>query len=191
MCILLYKIYRMAGCVLKSLILMKIYKKVVKKLLILLFLFFAISCSSFSIELTGGVTYTVNSARDYLFQNIPKPNISSNYIFARTSNVEKVIYSYDTDNRVIGITVLYKDDFTQAYIYDENKKLIYVDKYDKNVNLYPHRGYRYNMQSKLILTSLSVSKNEHFRFDSQGNLIAHSINNIIYDENGNVIGSSK
>lgn len=162
-----------------------------KILIILISLFFCQSFTNAAQIVTGGVSYNVDSAREYVFQDIPEANISDNYFFIRTDNVEKVVYSYDNNHSIIGITVLYKQDHTQAYIYNANKQLIYVDKYDKDVNLYPHRGYRYNLQGKLILTSLSISKDEHFRFDAQGNLIAHSINGIIYDENGKKIGTSK
>lgn len=147
--------------------------------------------SAQAMELTGGVTYTVDSAREYVFQDMPQPKLDSNFFFARTDNVDRVVYSYDNNNRVIGISVLYKNDHTQVYIYDEHKQLIYIDKYDRDVNLYPHRGYRYDLDGNLSLTSLSVSKNEHYRFSPSGKLIAYSLNGVIYDENKRVIGRAK
>ena len=68
---------------------------------------------------------------------------------------------------------------------------IYVEKYDRPVNEYPHRGYRYDLSGNLVLTSLTVSKNEMFRFEPDGTLVVHSINGVIYDEQGNVIGRAK
>lgn len=152
-----------------------------------------ISTTSFATVIEGGLKYNTQTAREYVFNDIPQFKLDANipYYFKRSTNVEKLIYSYDNYNNIIGITVQYKNELNKAYIYDKDKNLIYIDLYDKNTNLYPHRGYRYNMQGKLILTSLSVNKDEHFRFDYQGNLIAHSVNNIIYDENGNQIGTSK
>lgn len=146
-----------------------------------------------AVTIDGGVKYTTQSAREYVFNDIPQFKLDANipYFFKRGTNVERLIYSYDNYNNIIGITVQYKNELNKAYIYNRDKNLIYIDIYDKNTNLYPHRGYRYDMRGKLILTSLSVSKDEHFRFDYKGNLIAHSINNIIYDENGNQIGHSK
>lgn len=162
-----------------------------KFILTIIFAMFSTTC--FAVTLDGGVKYTTQSAREYVFTDIPQFKLDANtpYYFKRGNNIEKIIYSYDNYNNIIGITVQYKKELNKAYIYDKDKVLIYVDIYDKNTSLYPHRGYRYNMQGKLILTSLSVSKDEHFRFDYQGNLIAHSINNVVYDENGKQIGHSK
>ena len=92
---------------------------------------------------------------------------------------------------VIGITVQYINEPDKAYIYGPDKTLIYMDKYDKPVSVFPHRGYRYTIDGKLNLTSLSVSPNEHYRFSPSGSLIAHSVDGIIYDENGSQIGTAK
>lgn len=158
----------------------------------IIFIFFVLSQQAYAEKLiTGGVTYNVDEAREYVFDDVQPFKINTKYAFERSDNVERIVYSYDNNHKIIAATVLYKTEMSKAYIYDANKKLIYVDIYDKNVNIFPHRGYRYNLNGKLILTSLSVSKDEHFRFDSYGNLLAHSINGIIYDENGNVIGTAK
>lgn len=148
-------------------------------------------CAS-AAELNGGVSFNVNSAREYIQSGQPASiDIPELYYKFQASNVEKVVTSYNNAKEVVGITVQYKGEPNKAYVYGPNNNLIYVDKYDKPVNIYPHRGYRYNMDGKLILTSLTVSKNELFRFSPRGNLIAHSVNGIIYDENGNKIGSGK
>lgn len=163
-----------------------------KFILFLLILFLSASCKSQALELQGGVAFTVDSARDYLEQGQPNGvNFSDKYYKLQANNTGKVVYSYNNAGDVIGITVQYTNEPNMAYIYDKDKNLIYIDKYDKPVNIYPHRGYRYNLEGKRILSSLTVSKNEMFRFDPEGNLIAHSVNNIIYDENGNVIGHGK
>ncbi|RAI14948.1 MAG: hypothetical protein DKM22_05535 [Candidatus Melainabacteria bacterium] len=143
--------------------------------------------------LDGGVKFNVQSAREYVFDGVPKFKLDAQtpYYFKKGSNIDKVIYTYNNYNQIIGITVRYKHIPDKAYIYDEDKSLIYVDIYDKDTNLYPHRGYRYNLQGKLILTSLSITKDEHYRFDYMGNLLAHSKNGIIYDENGRQIGKAR
>lgn len=163
-----------------------------KKIILTIFAIF-ISTGVFAVTIDGGVKYDAQSAREYVFSDIPQFKLDANvpYFFKRGTNIEKMVYSYDNYNNIVGITVQYKNELNKAYIYDKNKNLIYIDIYDKNTNLYPHRGYRYNMQGKLILTSLSINKDEHFRFDYQGNLIAHSKNNIIYDEKGNQIGTAR
>jgi len=145
-----------------------------------------------AMELQGGVKYSVDSAREYVQEGLPDGvNISEKYYQLQSDNVEKTVYSYNNAGDVIGITVQYINEPTKAYIYNKNGTLIYMDKYDKSVNIYPHRGYRYDLNGKLILTSLTVSQNELFRFSPSGALLAHSVNGIIYDENGNTIGNSK
>lgn len=156
------------------------------------FLFLLIFTSSaLAIELQGGVKYTIDSARDYVQEGQVNNIEISGPLQFQAENIEKVVYSYNNSGEVIGITVQYINEPTKAYIYDRNKNLIYLEKYDKPIRIYPHRGYRYDMNGNLVLSSLTVSKNEMFRFAVNGKLIAHSINNIIYDENGNVIGTSK
>ena len=147
---------------------------------------------AFSMEIDGGVTYNVDSAREYVFEGKPKDvEINAPYLFAKSSSVERTVYSYNNLNRVIGITVLYKNEPDKTYIYAQDKRLIYVEQYDKPVCEYPHRGYRYDIDGNLVLTSLTVSKDEMFRFEPNGKLIVHSVSGIIYDENGNIIGRGK
>lgn len=164
-----------------------------KKILYLFVIIFALcNSSAFADNISGGVSYTVTSARKYVqsgqVNEIAPPK--KYLVFVNGSNIEKITYSYINSDQILGRTVVYKGDSTIAYIYDgTNDKLKYIDKYDKNINVYPHRGYRYDLKGKLILTSLTISKNEQFRFTPEGKLLAHAANGIIYDENGNVIGN--
>lgn len=163
-----------------------------KKFSLFVFCFLFINCAKAD-PIQGGVSFDVNSARQYVQDGqFDNPDLSGpDYFQGEGKSTEKVVYSYNNAGDVVGITVQYINDNKKAYIYNKNKQLIYIDIYDKPINVYPHRGYRYNLDKKLILTSLTVSKNELFRFDPSGKLIAHSINGIIYDENGNVIGRGK
>jgi len=162
-----------------------------KKITYFLICFLILSHSVFAIELQGGVKYTVDSARDYL-QDGQTDNIEITGPYRLDAdNAQKVVYSYNNSGDVVGITVQYLNEPTKAYIYDKRGNLIYMDKYDKSVDIYPHRGYRYKMDGSIDLATLTVSKKEQFRFSPKGQLIAHSISGIIYDENGNVIGSAK
>lgn len=161
-----------------------------KKLILLLFLL--ISIPIYATELKGGVSFDVNSARNYVQEGQSDSiEISGPSTFKNDNTVQKKVYSYNNSGNVVGITVQYKNEPNKAYIYGKNNNLIYIDKYDKSVDIYPHRGYRYNLDGKLILTSLTVSKNELFRFSPDGKLLAHSVNGIIYDENKNIIGRGK
>lgn len=162
-----------------------------KKLILFLALQIIFIGTTLAKPLEGGVSYDVNSARGYVHEaQVDNIEVTGPTTFSG-SNTEKVVYSYNNAGNVIGITVQYINEPTKAYIYDKNGNLIYVDQYDRPVNIYPHRGYRYNLQGKLILTSLTVSKDELFRFSPDGKLLVHSIKGIIYDENGKVIGRGK
>ena len=174
----------------KKLLLKKLKRNRMKKFIYLLALFL-IFTPAYAAELKGGVSYTVDSARNYLREEqVNNIEITGPMQF-ESGNTEKVVYSYSPEGEIIGITVQYINEPNKAYIYNKRGSLIYVDKYDRSVNIYPHRGYRYNLDGKLILTSLTVSKDEMFRFSPDGKLIAHSINGIIYDENSKVIGHGK
>lgn len=156
--------------------------------IIILLLMLAVPNVSFSKVIEGGVKFDVDSARDYV-QEAQQDNIEIvGHVTFDSENVSKMVYSYNNSHRIIGITVQYKGESNMAYIYGPDNKLKYVDKYDRDVNLYPHRGYRYNLAGELIDTSLTVSRTEKYRFSPDGHLIAHSLNGIIYDENGKVIG---
>ena len=163
-----------------------------KKILLLLFtIYYLLFTPSYSMQLEGGVKYNVDSAREYV-QERQLNNIQVTGPFTlQAGNVERVVYSKNPLGEIIAMTVLYKGTPDKTYIYDKNKKLIYTENYDKPVNIYPHRGYRYDLDGKLVLTSLTVSKDEMFRFTPDGKLLAYSINGIIYDEKGNIIGKAK
>lgn len=146
----------------------------------------------FADSISGGVSYDTNSARKYLqsgqVNEIAQPK--KHLAFVDDSNIEKMTYSYLNPDQIMARTVVYKGDTMTAYIYDgTSNKLKYVDKYDKDINIYPHRGYRYNLSGKLVLTSLTIDSNEQFRFTPDGKLLAHSQNGVIYDEKGNIIGN--
>lgn len=163
-----------------------------RKIFYLSFIVFAICILPvFADGLSGGVTYNVKTARQYVQSsqvNEIAP-IKKHLTFVNDDNILKMTYSYQDVNHMIARTVVYKGETQSAYIYDgTTNQLKYIDKYDKDVNTYPHRGYRYNLEGKLILTCLTINNNEQYRFSPDGKLLAHSANGIIYDENGKIIG---
>lgn len=158
--------------------------------LLLLNVFFLTS-NVFATELQGGVSFTVNSAREYIQDGLPENiKIPAKYYQFQAKNVEKTVTSYNNSGEVVGLTVQYINEPAKAYIYKKGH-LAYYEIYDNPVNVYPHRGYRYDLDGNLVVTSLTVSKNEMYRFSSDSKLIAHSVNGVIYDEDGNVIGRGK
>ena len=147
--------------------------------------------SAYATELEGGVKYDVQSARSYVQEGIPNNiDMSAHPFFQHDQSVNKVVYSYNNEGDIIAATVQYRDEPSMAYIYGRNNRLIYIDKYDRPVHIYPHRGYRYNMSGQLELTSLTVSEDELFRFSPEGKLLVHSINGIMYNVKGRVIGKA-
>lgn len=163
-----------------------------KKIIYLVLILALSNLSVYADSISGGVNYTVNSARQYVQSSqVNKIDpLKSHLVFQDQGNVEKITYSYIYEDQKMAKTVVYKGESTTAYIYDGTiNKLMYIDKYDKNINIYPHRGYRYNLEGKLVLTSLTIDNNEQYRFSPGGKLLAHSQNGTIYDEQGNVIGN--
>lgn len=160
--------------------------------IVLFFTFCIFHCSAFAATLQGGVAFDVKSARDYVQDGIPDGvRVEQAYVFSNSDAVKKKVCSYNNIGEVIATTVTYKNEPDKAYIYGRSNQLIYVDQYDRNIDEYPHRGYRYDTNGQLTLTSLTVSANEMFRFDPNGKLLAHSVYGVIYDEQGNVIGHRK
>jgi len=162
-----------------------------KKILTLFVIIFTLSLQAQAFELNGGVAFDVATARDYLQEGqVDEIQISGPERFEYSRNIKNLVYSYNNQKQIIGITVQYENEPDTGYIYDSDYNLIYIDKYDKPVNIYPHRGYRYNLEGKLILKSLTVSKKEQFRFTPNGKLLVHSVNGVIYDEEGKEIGTA-
>lgn len=162
------------------------------KILYILIATIMLTGNCFATELKGGVSFDTRSARQYIQEGlVGSVDISKHPYFEHTPNVEKIVYSYDNTGEIIAATVQYIDEPSMAYIYGRDNSLIYIDKYDRPVNQYPHRGYRYNMNGELELTSLTVSPYELFRFTPTGKLLVHSINGIMYNEKGNKIGKAR
>lgn len=163
-----------------------------KKMILLITTLLVFSGAVYSQELQGGVKFNVDSARNYVQQaQTDRIKVSGPTYFLKTDkSFGKIVYSYNNSGDVIGVTVQSRENPLMAYIYGSSNNLKYVDKYDRDINLFPHRGYRYNLDGRLILTSLTVSKYEQFRFSPGGKLLAHSIRGVIYDESGNQIGSA-
>lgn len=160
-----------------------------KKLLLILICFFLANFAC-AMQLEGGVKFNVDSARSYVLQGQSQTAEIPGHYRLSLENTERVVYSYNNNGDVIGITVQYVNEPTRGYIYDRHGRLIFMDVYDKPTNQYPHRGYRYKPDGNIFLSTLSVSKEELFRFTPEGELLAHSLNGVIYDENGNKIGTS-
>ncbi|MFA7658768.1 MAG: hypothetical protein WCY19_04985 [Candidatus Gastranaerophilaceae bacterium] len=159
-----------------------------KKFIIVLGIIFIVSQSVFATELQGGISYTVDSAREYIQQGqVNDIGPQGHLYYDGNSYNADVIYGYNSNNVPIGFDVRFKDDLTISYTYGMDNRLRSIAKYDKPSDTYPHRGYIYNTGGKLIKTTLMVSKNNGFAFTPNGKLITHMVNGIGYLGNTNII----
>ena len=103
----------------------------------------------------GEVDFDVPAARQYVFDDIPQFKLCTDmpYEFKRSNNVQKMIYSYDNFNRIIGITVQYKNEPDKAYIYDKDK-----------ITITPYENYE----------SIIFNDNDKLLDDTEGVIIFNS-----------------
>lgn len=167
-----------------------------KKIYIFLLFIFTLTTANAKI-ITGEVSYTLNSARNEVMSQTPKP-VSSEVLRANI---------YDTNNRENKTTllqgktevkdrilayfsdgsygVMHKNNPTYVFYYNNEGILTHTEV--KDSLKYPYKTYKYNTTGKLINMTLRVSENETFIFKPTGELIAHWINDKCYDENNNII----
>ena len=167
-----------------------------KKIYIFLLFIFTLTTANAKI-ITGEVSYTLNSARNEVMSQTPKP-VSSEVLRANI---------YDTNNRENKTTllqgktevkdrilayfsdgsygVMHKNNPTYVFYYNDGGILTHTEV--KDSLKYPYKTYKYNTTGKLINMTLRVSENETFIFKPTGELIAHWINDKCYDENNNII----
>ena len=171
-----------------------------KKILLFTFLL-TILPSQAETLLTGGIDYTVSSAREELLKNpLKKLNLSLVY-----SNINDKNY-YENKNYILDGKVELKDrtlaffsDATYAVMYNNDKyhiwyysnygKLIFAEEKDKLT--FPYKSYKYTPSGRLVNMGLRVSEHETFIYNPDGKLLAHWLYDRAYDEDGNVIMTRK
>lgn len=159
-----------------------------KKLFISLGLILLFTQSAFATELQGGISFDVNSARQYVQQGqIDDIGPQGHLYYDGNSSNADIIYTYSANNVPIGFNIQYKDDLTTSYVYGMDNRLRYIDKYDKPTNIYPHRGYRYTPDGKLYNTGLTISKYNGFIFKPNGKLRTRIVNGFCYLGNTNIL----
>lgn len=164
---------------------------IMKKIILILTLMLALPV--FSQELQCGVAYDVNSARSYVQEGQESDIGQQSNLYYDGVNPKDVdiIYEYNSNGVPISFNVLYKDDLKRDYIYKMDNKLLYVNKYDKDVTIFPHRAYTYTPNGKLVHTSLIVSKGNCFVFLPNGKLLARVVNSVYYLGNTNIVVGSQ
>ena len=162
-----------------------------------LFLLFISLFFSTGYTLNGGISYTVNQAREVSFKNVPysidinkyqKYLIDKNYVKNKEAlNKNKTQYK----NRYLSLfssgfyAVTYKNNTNVSYYYDSNSNLQLIDFIIGND--YPSKRVGYNSKGILNSVTLDVSANEQFVFNKNKKLIAHWIGKNCYNEQGELI----
>ncbi len=167
-----------------------------KKVWILfLVVFLTLPVSAYTLK--GGVTYTVESARKEAFADV-KYSISSRIIknnkFDPNYEENKKLIQQgivETNDRYITYYsngqygIVYKNNLYYEFDYLENGKLESVGV--RTGLICPIKVYGYDANNKLTAIRLQLSFDEAYIFSVDGRLLAHWINNVSYDSNGNVI----
>ena len=167
-----------------------------KKLLLTVFMLviLPVHCETM---LTGGVDYTVNSAREELLKN-PVKKLNANLVNANLNDKnynenKKYILQGKTElkDRTLAFfsdstyAVMYNNDKYHVWYYSNYGKLIFAEEKDKLS--FPYKSFKYTPSGRLVNMGLRVSEEETFIYNSEGKLLAHWLKDKAYDEQGNVI----
>ena len=172
--------------------------KVMQKGLILILMIISMTIKPvFALKLTGGLSYTVETARTEAFSNVPfNINISDyasyfsdpNYIANKKAMNKKKSYFRDRYLTVFSsgeYGVIYKNNKSISYYYDKNGKLESIS-FLINKS-YPIKIVKYDKNGKLDSTALAVSSSESYVFDTNKKFISHWKGNNCYNKNGELI----
>lgn len=157
-----------------------------------------------ALTLSGGVEYTVQSARDLAFQNLSKTydvnlirlnkkHISLDSVKVEEGKIhiekslfekERVFTPFYRNGELISYSTAYADDLYHMYYYDKAGCFIAIDVSDKELNVFPHKIAKYNKFGKLVSVAFVVSDREQFIFRPNGKLVVHWKDNAAFDKNG-------
>lgn len=154
--------------------------------------------------LTGGVVYTVESAREAAFEGIeyeismePFKKYMKDPGFIAAAKTEGGKPRVSKRGRMLQwfsdgeYAVIYNTNINYVYYYDINGKLGSVEIRNKYRNSYPFLSRKYDTNGKLVLVGLFVSKQESFAFTPDKSLTSYWIKDTCYDSAGKVIGKRK
>ena len=170
-----------------------------KKYLII-FLIFLLTVPAMSKTLTGGVVYTVESAREAAFDGIEyeismepfkkylkdpgfispaekdggKPKISKRGRYV-------TFFSYGTYG------VIYKNDVKTGFYYSNSGYLEYIEFTIGANNIYPVLKKRYDRNGNFDSVAFFTSRTETYIYDKYQKLDSHWVDDNCFDENGRVI----
>lgn len=155
--------------------------------------------SAFSYTIKGAVSYTVESARQIAFSGVKKQIDMSEYKnYFEDENFESNISAMAKNktkykNRKItkfsdgSYSIRYLNNYNVTYYYSDSGRLQSID-YNENGD-FPLKSIKYKDTGLLEAVALSVSSDEQYVFDAEGNFDGHWIGKNGYDENGNFFGT--
>jgi len=168
-----------------------------KKAILLLVLLMCILPVRADLILTGGVDYTVKSAREELLNeaqtqidlrlivlNIYDVRHQENIkclLKGETSLKDRTLASFSDST----YAVMYNSDKFHVWYYSNEGILLYAEK--KDGIGYPYKSFKYDINGKLVNMGLRVSKGETFIYTPNGKLLAHWVDSKGYDEFGKIV----
>ncbi len=185
------------------------------KKIFLLFVFVFLGFSPvFGVTLKGKITYTVDSAREILFEDVPMSVDASVFSSFKVDpdfkeNKECMKNGIEPDGRILevfkrgGLSLAYAVQYDEKpnysfYFLKMNGVLAFFDINDLPADIkneqdikFPIKSYRYDFGGELIAAGLYVSENEYFLYDKKGRLISHRVGNIGYNRKGRKIWSAE
>ncbi len=172
-----------------------------KKFILIIFLFIFLLPAQSQTTLTGEVTYNVDSARQELLQN-PVKKLDSKLVSQNLydkQHRENLKYFLQGNVELKDRTLAFFSDGSYAVMYHNDKYHVWYYSNDgiltnteeKNQLEYPYKSYKYSIDGKLINMGLRVSEQETFIYTPSGKLIAHWLGENAYDSNGNIIMKRK
>ena len=168
-----------------------------KKFICLLIIFVFTGCAAQSVTLSGGVSYTVNEARQIAFDGVAQKIDMSKYKeYFVDKNYEKNQELLDRGKtRYRDREIIKFSDGYYGVCYKNNKNISFY--YDKTgclnsfsvviIDDYPQKGAIYDKNGDLRTTFLNVSHTEQFVFNLDKKLISHWIGKNCYNEKGELV----
>lgn len=163
------------------------YNLYVKKFFILIILFFVLPVYAEN-TIHGGLSYTVNQARVWAFDNIsyklPMSVFQDKLSFVKSRKNKYVTFFSDGD---YSVTYRKNPDYTYYYSPEDNLRVVEI-MLDK---VYPKKSIRYDSSGDLDSVSIDLINNEQFIFDLNKKLVVHWVGENGYNDDGELIKTRK
>ena len=179
------------------------YIQEMKKILLILIIFL-LTVPAMSKTLTGGVVYTVETAREAAFDGIeyeismePFKKYLQDPGFISAAKKEGGRPKVSKKGRWVTFFqdgeygVKYKSNLEYVYYYSRNGQLKYIEKCPKNCARYPLITKKYDINGRLSRVFFRTAEFESFVYTIDKELVAHWKNEFCYDKNGLIIAKRK